>query len=122
MKALLTGASSFSGLWFVRPLAERGGEVIAPVRGAASAYSGVRRQRVRALEKVATVVPQSSSVRRSFLRCSIVRNATSSATTLHASWIIEALTSTSISLWLKTRVASKPSASGQPREPVPPSS
>jgi UDP-glucose 4-epimerase len=58
MKALLTGASSFSGLWFVRALAERGVEVVAPLRGAPSAYSGVRRQRVRALEKVATVVPQ----------------------------------------------------------------
>ena len=51
MKALLTGASSFSGLWFARALAERGVEVIAPLRGDLNTYSGVRQARVRALAK-----------------------------------------------------------------------
>ena len=58
MKALLTGASSFSGLWFARALAERGVEVVPPLRGALDSYSGVRQARIRALDAVATVVPQ----------------------------------------------------------------
>jgi UDP-glucose 4-epimerase len=58
MKVLLTGASSFSGLWFARALAERGVEVLAPLRGPLDAYSGVRGERVAALAEVATVVPQ----------------------------------------------------------------
>ncbi len=57
MKALLTGASSFTGLWFARALAERGVEVVAPLRGAIEAYSGIRRTRVEALQQVATIVP-----------------------------------------------------------------
>jgi UDP-glucose 4-epimerase len=57
MKALLTGASSFTGLWFARALAERGVEVTAPLRGSLDAYSGIRQVRVQALREVATVVP-----------------------------------------------------------------
>jgi nucleoside-diphosphate-sugar epimerase len=57
MKALLTGASSFTGYWFAQALAERGVEVVAPLRGALDAYSGVRRARVQALAEVAEVVP-----------------------------------------------------------------
>ena len=57
MKALLTGASSFTGLWFARALAERGVEVIAPLRKSRDAYFGVRAARVAALHKVADVVP-----------------------------------------------------------------
>lgn len=57
MKALLTGASSFSGLWFARALAERGVEVVAPLRGGLNSYSGLRQTRVRELGKVAHVVP-----------------------------------------------------------------
>jgi len=58
MKALLTGASSFTGLWFARALAEQGVEVVAPLRGALDAYSGIRQKRVCALQEVARVVPQ----------------------------------------------------------------
>ena len=34
MKILFTGASSFTGYWFVKTLAEAGHEVICPLRGA----------------------------------------------------------------------------------------
>jgi nucleoside-diphosphate-sugar epimerase len=46
MKLLLTGASSFTGLWFAESLA-----------GARDGYEGVRRQRVERLAKVAEIVP-----------------------------------------------------------------
>lgn len=58
MKALLTGASSFSGYWFAHALAERGVEVVAPLRGDLESYTGVRQARVRALAEVATVEPR----------------------------------------------------------------
>lgn len=57
MKALLTGASSFTGLWFARALTDRGIEVVAPLRGNPESYSGVRLARVRALQRVAEIVP-----------------------------------------------------------------
>jgi UDP-glucose 4-epimerase len=58
MKALLTGGSSFTGLWFARALAERGVEVIAPLRGSLEGYSGVRQARVQALQETAKIVPK----------------------------------------------------------------
>lgn len=60
MKALLTGASSFTGLWFARALAERGVTVVAPLRGSLESYSGIRQARVRALREVAEVVPDTA--------------------------------------------------------------
>jgi nucleoside-diphosphate-sugar epimerase len=58
VKALLTGASSFTGYWFARALAERGVEVVAPLRGDVDTYLGVRRARVRALAEIAEIVPR----------------------------------------------------------------
>jgi len=56
MKILLTGGSSFTGLWFARALKEAGHEVLAPLRGSADAYSeGVRAQRVQELQRVAQI-------------------------------------------------------------------
>jgi UDP-glucose 4-epimerase len=58
MKILFTGASSFTGHWFVRKLAERGHEVWATfTRESADAYgTDVRSQRVkRALEKCQSI-------------------------------------------------------------------
>jgi len=56
MDILLTGASSFTGYWFVRALSESGHRVTAPLRGRLDAYDGVRRERVRRLAEIATVV------------------------------------------------------------------
>jgi UDP-glucose 4-epimerase len=58
MRALLTGASSFSGLWFARALADRGVEVVAPLRGDLGSYAGLRTARMGELEKVAKIVPR----------------------------------------------------------------
>lgn len=54
MRILLTGGSSFSGLWFARSLAAKGHTVVAPLRG--SAYSGLRGNRVAELRRVAEVI------------------------------------------------------------------
>lgn len=56
MRALLTGASSFSGYWFAAKLQAAGFEVVAPLRGATSGYEGVRGERVQKLGKVAHII------------------------------------------------------------------
>ena len=66
MKALLTGASSFTGLWFARALAERGIEVVAPLRGGLDSYSNSARHGCGNFRKVAQRRPRSNSVRRNF--------------------------------------------------------
>ena len=50
MRVLLTGASSFTGAWFVHALAEAGHEVVAPLRAAGGYDDPIRRRRVAALE------------------------------------------------------------------------
>jgi UDP-glucose 4-epimerase len=52
MRIVLTGASSFTGTWFARSLAEKGHEVVAVLSSPDSeeAYSGVRAERVRLLK------------------------------------------------------------------------
>ena len=57
MKVLFTGASSFTGFWFVRELAAAGAQVTAAMRGAPSAYAGVRAERARLLPQWAEIVP-----------------------------------------------------------------
>jgi nucleoside-diphosphate-sugar epimerase len=52
---LLTGASSFTGLWIAEALAGAGYDVLAPLRGARDDYGGVRLERVRRLGAVAEV-------------------------------------------------------------------
>jgi nucleoside-diphosphate-sugar epimerase len=49
MNILLTGASSFTGYWFARTLAERGHSVYATFQGAEAEYQGTRRRRIDAL-------------------------------------------------------------------------
>lgn len=57
MKALLTGASSFTGYWFARALHAAGVHVVAPLRSAAASYAdGPRAERVRRLSAVAEIV------------------------------------------------------------------
>jgi nucleoside-diphosphate-sugar epimerase len=53
---LFTGASSFTGLWFAEAMAERGLRVVAPLRGSAASYEGVRGLRVERLRACAEVV------------------------------------------------------------------
>jgi UDP-glucose 4-epimerase len=56
MRALLTGASSFSGYWFAIKLKAAGFNVVAPLRSSPSAYAGVRGERVQRLGTVAEIV------------------------------------------------------------------
>jgi nucleoside-diphosphate-sugar epimerase len=46
---LLTGASSFTGLWFAEALAHEGWRVVAPLRRAKGDYAGLRAERVERL-------------------------------------------------------------------------
>lgn len=56
MRALLTGASSFSGYWLAAKLHAAGFEVVAPLRAKPSSYEGVRADRVRKLAEVAQII------------------------------------------------------------------
>lgn len=57
MRILLTGASSFTGLWFARALAADGHEVTATFRGAPGGYAEpLRRTRVELASRVARAV------------------------------------------------------------------
>jgi UDP-glucose 4-epimerase len=56
VRILLTGGSSFTGLWFARSLAAAGHTVVAPLKGPASNYSGLRGERVAELRRVVEVV------------------------------------------------------------------
>ena len=56
MRALLTGASSFSGYWFAAKLHAAGFEVIAPLRSGLATYEGVRGERVSKLAGCAEIV------------------------------------------------------------------
>lgn len=57
MKILFTGASSFTGYWFVKTLVEAGHEVVCPLRSAPGRYDGVRKQRVEKLQSLCRLVP-----------------------------------------------------------------
>ncbi len=56
VKILLTGASSFTGHWFVRELAAAGHDVVATFQRDLEAYDGVRGERVRRVAEVASTV------------------------------------------------------------------
>ncbi|MEE9384923.1 MAG: NAD(P)-dependent oxidoreductase [Nannocystaceae bacterium] len=51
MRILFTGASSFTGYWFVRALAEAGHEVVATFQRGAGEYTGIRGERVAELHE-----------------------------------------------------------------------
>lgn len=55
-KVLLTGGSSFSGLWIAEALAAAGYQVTAPVRRSRADYSGLRAERVERLASSVEVV------------------------------------------------------------------
>jgi nucleoside-diphosphate-sugar epimerase len=60
MRILFTGASSFTGYWFVRTLAGVGHEVVCPLNGSLAVYEGVRKRRVEALAPVCRLVPETA--------------------------------------------------------------
>ena len=56
MKILFTGASSFTGYWFVKTLAAAGHEVVCPLRGNPASYDGVRKLRAGLLHPLSRLV------------------------------------------------------------------
>lgn len=68
MKILFTGASSFTGYWFVRKLAEAGHEIVCPLRGGTETYAGTRAQRVQALKPACRFVTEAPFGSDSFLK------------------------------------------------------
>lgn len=72
MRILLTGASSFSGLWFARMLAEAGHSVVAANRS--SAYEEPLRQtRVERVAQYAELIPDAPFGGDAFLKLIAVR-------------------------------------------------
>lgn len=67
MKILFTGASSFTGYWFVKTLAAAGHEITCPLRGAPESYEGVRKRRVETLQSLCRLVPNSPFGSENFL-------------------------------------------------------
>ena len=55
VKVLLTGATSFTGVWIAQALADAGHEVVAPLKRLEADYEGLRRDRVDRLKSVAEV-------------------------------------------------------------------
>jgi nucleoside-diphosphate-sugar epimerase len=68
MKILFTGASSFTGFWFVKNLAAAGHEIVCPVTGALDKYADVRKQRVEQLKPLCRFVPDAPFGSENFLR------------------------------------------------------
>jgi UDP-glucose 4-epimerase len=56
VRVLLTGGSSFTGLWFARSLVAAGHTVVAPLKRMASDYSDLRGERVAELMRVAEII------------------------------------------------------------------
>lgn len=56
MKILFTGASSFSGMWFVKALVDSGHEVIPVLRFPYHTYNGIRKARVDELLKISSPI------------------------------------------------------------------
>lgn len=69
MRILFTGASSFTGHWFVRQLAENGHDVTATFRRTVEDYGGTRRQRVEALLGLCRPAFDCTFGEPAFLRC-----------------------------------------------------
>jgi len=68
MKILFTGASSFTGYWFVKTLAAAGHELICPVTGDLVDYADLRLWRVEQLKAVCHFVPQAPFGSDNFLK------------------------------------------------------
>jgi UDP-glucose 4-epimerase len=57
MKILFTGASSFTGFWFIKALAASGNEIVCPLTGTLEHYTGTRSQRVERLKPLCNFIP-----------------------------------------------------------------
>ena len=68
MKILFTGASSFTGFWFVKNLTLAGHELVCPVTGDLENYTDVRRRRVEQLKPLCRFIPQSPFGSENFLK------------------------------------------------------
>lgn len=68
MKILFTGASSFTGFWFVKTLADAGHEVVCPLRGETGKYEGVRKRRADGLQGLGRLVPNAPFGSDAFLK------------------------------------------------------
>jgi len=68
MKILFTGASSFTGFWFVKTLAAAGHEIVCPVTGDLEHYADIRRQRVEQLKPLGRFVPHAPFGSENFLK------------------------------------------------------
>jgi len=68
MKILFTGASSFTGFWFVKVLAAAGHEVVCPLTRDVENYTGTRGQRIEWLKPVCRLVPHAPFGSDNFLK------------------------------------------------------
>jgi len=68
MKILFTGASSFSGFWFVKELAQSGHSVSAIFQGSLENYQGLRKERMDQLLKICRPVFSCSFGSEAFLK------------------------------------------------------
>lgn len=68
MRILFTGASSFTGFWFVKALAQAGHEVICPLTREGGEYEGMRRRRVELLKLFCQLVSQAPFGSEAFLK------------------------------------------------------
>lgn len=73
MKILFTGASSFTGYWFVKTLAAAGHELFCPLQGAPEGYDGVRQRRVEQLRTLCRLTPAAPFGSENFLK--LIRDA-----------------------------------------------
>jgi UDP-glucose 4-epimerase len=58
MKILFTGASSFTGYWFIKTLAAAGHKIICPLRGSVERYEGMRKTRTGKLQSLCRLIPE----------------------------------------------------------------
>ena len=70
MKILFTGASSFTGFWFVKALAGAGNEIICPITRDFPDYTGIRRQRLDLLKSHCRLIPNTPFGADNFLKLS----------------------------------------------------
>lgn len=67
MKILFTGASSFTGYWFVKKLTEAGHEVICPLRGQDSGNPASKQGRLDRLQDIVKLFPETAFGSEKFL-------------------------------------------------------